>query len=302
MIAQNRSTLTALAAGIIVLHSAGCDRRVTVDPAPVPTAVAKLRTQLEAGASGVVDGDDGAALVEPTGFATLRGRFTIQGTPPNNPKLKPNRDQQTCAPGGRPVFREELIVTPRESGGGIANVLLFADRVPAEWVHETAQPGNTDEVIFDQKQCIFLNRMTAIQYTQPLRILNSDPVGHNTKVGTTGFDQTIPSGGSAVFQAQGSENRPQEVSCAIHPWMNAWLITRENGYFAVSDQDGMFEIPYLPAGVELTFRVWQEKSKNVQSVTVGGQSESWSKGKFTRTMVPDETVEMDVVIDAAIFE
>ena len=62
------------------------------------------------------------------------------------------------------------------------------------------------------------------------------------------------------------------------------MIIRKNGYFAVTTEDGSFEIPNLPAGVELEFRAWQEKTKFVQDVTVNGEATKWSKGRFRLTL------------------
>ena len=157
-------------------------------------------------------------------------------------------------------------------------------------------------VVFDQKECVFLTRLTAMQATQRLKILNSDPVGHNTKLeprANSMFDRTIVAGGSDFDQPQAEEREPFSVSCAIHPWMKAWVITRSNSYFAVTGPDGSFEIPNLPAGVELEFRTWHEKSKFVQNVSVNGSKEKWSKGKFSRTLQDGETLELSVAVDAA---
>ena len=80
------------------------------------------------------------------------------------------------------------------------------------------------------------------------------------------------------------------------------MLTRDNGYFAVTGADGSFEIPNLPTGVELGFRVWQEKLGAVQKITLNGQSTTWSKGRLSITLEADGETNLDVQLDASLFQ
>jgi hypothetical protein len=84
--------------------------------------------------------------------------------------------------------------------------------------------------------------------------------------------------------------------------MKAWFINRDNGYFAVTEPDGSFTIPNLPAGVPLEFRVWQEALGAVKDVTVDGKATTWPKGKLTLTLEPDSETDMSVTINATSFK
>lgn len=252
--------------------------------------------------SGFVGATDAGGAAEssqqPTGYATLRGVFKLQGTAPPNTVLKVDKDMAVCAPGGAQVRGQELIVDPVSSG--IANIVIYADKMPTGWIHQTAV-GSEDEVIFDQKQCIFLSRVLGMQTTQTLKILNSDPVGHNTNL--KGFNQTIPANGAAEYKPLSEEREPMRVVCSIHPWMLSWLLPRKNGYFAVTAADGTFEIANLPAGVDLNFRVWQEKVRFVQKVTLNSQVTKLSKGRLPFQLDPtDESKnQIEVMIDVTEF-
>jgi hypothetical protein len=140
--------------------------------------------------------------------------------------------------------------------------------------------------------------------SQPIRIKNSDPVGHNTSLKpkkNPAYDQTIPSNAAGLYQPKAEEDQPFPVACAIHPWMKAYMITRKNSYFAVTKPDGSFEIPNLPAGVELEFRVWQERTNFMQEVTVNGASEKWAKGRFKRTLAAGEKMNLEVQVPGSLF-
>ena len=274
---------------LVLLSLVGCGRSLSNGPKVDDQHVDEIRVSLVgAGGPATAGGSGAASGPEPTGWATFKGKFTLAGEAPPRQPLKVDKETDVCAPGGRPVYSEELVV---DSSGGIKDVVIYVtSKLPEDepWTHPSMKPGTlTEPVIFDQKECIFLTHMVAMRTSQPLQILNSDPIGHNTNLSpgkNSGFNQIIPAGGKMNYQPTSEENAPFSAVCSIHPWMGSYILIRNNGYFAVTAPDGTFEIPNLPAGVELEFRVWQEKTKFVQSVSVDGAAESWSKGKFIRTL------------------
>ena len=296
--------VVAVLFAIITLTSCG---RKPMPESPVKDATqdsssSRSRDASDAGARRDGRKDDEATADNPTGFATLSGAFKLVGEAPPNPILPISKDQHVCAPGGMEVRAQQLVVGP---DAGIANILIYADRVPATWVHDSAKPGKTDEVIFDQKKCVFLSHVLAMQASQTLKILNSDRVGHNTKFeprNSSPFNQIIPVNGSASYQPAGEEREPFAVSCNVHPWMRAWIITRETSYFSITDEEGKFEVPNLPSGVPLRFRVWHEKARFRGAVTVNGKAEKWVRRRFTLTLNPDENRQLNVEVDALEFQ
>ncbi|MCP4193246.1 MAG: hypothetical protein GY768_21760 [Planctomycetaceae bacterium] len=281
----------------VVACALGCSNQLDLPQARQPNGETVLKIQDGFEVGEVAKSTDTTNVSSPTGFATLRGTFKLEGNPPTLPVMNVDKDTNICAPGGETVYDQDFVFDP--STQGIANIVVYAEKVPEEWIHESAKAGKTNEVKFDQKQCIFLTRMVAIQTTQKLRALNSDPVGHNLKVAS--FNQTIPSGGYAVYQPLKQERSPVEMNCSIHPWMRAWMITRDNSYFAVTKADGSFEIPNLPAGVKLQFKVWQERSKFVTEATVNDEKSKWSKGRMSITLQPGQDKNLDVVLDSSLF-
>ncbi len=271
------------------------------------TRAMAIRSHLGAGTNAEAAGDATMSGPEPTGWVSLTGRFTIQGDAPKPMALNVDKDVTVCAPGGRKVFGEELVVS---KDGGIKNVVIYlSSDLPAEepWTHPDAAPGNTEPVEFDQKECVFLSHVLAVQTSQTLKILNSDAIGHNAKLSPKDnppFNQIIPANASVDYSFTAQEASPFPVACSIHPWMNAAILVRDNGYFAVTAEDGTFEIPKLPAGIELEFRVWQEKSKFLSDVAVNGQSATWKKGRFTINLDPQDEGKnvLDVSIDANVFK
>lgn len=244
-----------------------------------------------------------AAASTGTGWATVRGRFVYDGTPPQMPPYNVDRDDAVCKPGGRAPLQQTLLVD--SATGGIKNIAVYLRK--ASRVHESAQPSS-EAVEFDQKTCVFLSHVMPVTVGQTIQIMNSDPVGHNTKISGSKntFNQSIPAHESIAYVPRREEAMPAPVNCSIHPWMSAYLLPRENGYFAVTAADGSFEIANVPAGEELEFQVWHESAATATGGLVVDTPEArqlgWSsKGRFSITLQPDEVKEIDLTVPAAAF-
>ena len=292
--------------GIFVIAIMGCGgSHIPPDISANMASALSIREQLAVAGGGSAAED--VVLAEPTGFATLRGTFKLNGPAPDNPTLAVTKDLNVCMPSGTPV--KDQIVTVG-ANGGLANVLIFADAVPDQWCHET-MIGSSDTVEFDQKACLFLNRIFPMQTTQTLRILNSDPVGHNAAMNpgkNLPYNPNIAGGGSATYPPGGGELKeeksPFSVACAAHPWMKSHMIFRKNGYFAVTGEDGTFEIPNLPAGVDVKLVVWHEATRFVpgKEVSAGDLAQGWNKrGAFTVNLPADSDNDLQVSVNSSAF-
>jgi hypothetical protein len=285
----------------------GCARRLQPAARVETSNVSSLRSAL--GGSAVEAAPSAAAAAEPTGWATIKGTFKIDGTPPPRAPLTVDKDQSVCAPGGKQVLSEALVVDSASSG--IKDVVVYLTN-PAKfpvgdpkWEHADYAASREATLEFDQKNCVFLSHLFAMRSKQKLKILNSDPVGHNTNISGGGkagaTNANIPSSAYSMYEPGGESPEPFGVACNIHPWMSARILVRDSPYFAVTKPDGSFEIANVPAGVPLEFRVWQETTKFLQDVTVNGKPEKWSKGRLKVTLQPDEQKQLDVVVAATVF-
>lgn len=299
-----------LVCGALVV--AGCARPVAENPHVVASNVSSLKQAFGAGAA--AEGPAAtAAAAEPTGWSTFKGKFVLAGAAPVRSPLKVDKDQSVCAPGGKTVLDEELVV---DASGGIKDVAIFlTTKLPAnnpKWEHPdlAAQATAVNEVPFDQKNCIFLSHLYIMRSTQTLVIKNSDEVGHNTSINPSAGSKAasanvlLPALAETTYKPVGESSVPNQVSCSIHPWMSALLLTRNNPYYAVSAADGSFEIKNVPAGVELEFAVWQQKAGSLTKVTVqegsgAAAEQAWKRGRFKRTLTADQPLEMIVTLDAA---
>ena len=93
-----------IALALLATLVAGCGRHPPLADAERPELnnVVALRSALGGGAAEIAT-TAAAPAAEPTGWATLKGRFAIEGTPPPRQPLTVDKDQAVCAPGGKVV-------------------------------------------------------------------------------------------------------------------------------------------------------------------------------------------------------
>jgi uncharacterized lipoprotein NlpE involved in copper resistance len=284
---------------LVVFVLVGCNRREDLGPVANISASERIREALASGSEG---GAENAVVATGTGWGTLKGKFLYEGEPPQMQPYNVNKDMEACTVNGQAPLQESLLVDSATKG--IANIAVFVRS--ASRVHESAQGGEGEE-LFDQKVCVFLTHVFPLRLGTTILIKNSDPVGHNTNIeGKNSFNQTIPANASIAFKPQKEEAVPVSVRCSIHPWMLAYFLPRENGYVAVTTEDGSFEIPNLPAGEELEFQVWHESAagpgKSLVLTTPEAKELKWSnKGRFKVKLVEDEVREVNLTVPAAAF-
>ncbi len=278
---------------------AGCERRVTLDPAVNfdDPEVAKIVTAIREGGAGSGSDAAGEAAVTGTGWGGLKGRFLFEGAAPAIGRVSTGgKDADMC---GDSVPDLSLVVDP--ASNGISNVVVFARKVSRVKNPETP----TEEALFDQKACLFLTHVLTARTGQPVKILNSDPKAHNTAgspPGDANFNPQLPGGGSTTVTFKKSQNAPFPVTCSIHPWMKGFMFPRADGYVAVSGADGSFEMKDLPAGENIEFMVWHER--------VGGGSggglvakSGWNGGRFKLTIPADGVEDLgDIKVPESAFK
>jgi hypothetical protein len=185
------------------------------------------------------------------------------------------------------LFDRSLLVDPASKG--LANVVVFARKTT-----RVKNPVSDTPLVFDQKNCEFLSPVFAARVGQPVDVRNSDPIGHNTNIAGSSFNQLIPAGAGTVYKPDSETGMPTMVTCNIHPWMKAYCVFRKDGYVAVTAADGTFTIADLPAGEMLEFQVWHERSSGPSGAVGLPKPElKWTpKGRFQIRLEADEVKDL----------
>jgi hypothetical protein len=255
------------------------------EPKPAPVAAAKTLP------------DFLKNLPEASGWGGLKARFVFDGTAPSPTPIVVTKDQEFCGKFG--LVDESLVVNPENHGikNVVASLYRGTDKSPIP-IHESHLSHALDDVLLDNDKCRFEPRVALLWTTQNLVIKNSDAVGHNTKIeviSNPAINDIVPAGGLLSRQFPQAERSPAApVACSIHPWMNAWLVVRDNPYFAVSNKDGELEIENLPAG-EWTIQFWHEKPGYVSDVKVAGKKTEWKRGRLDVKIEDGKVVDLGEV-------
>ncbi|MGQ9504660.1 MAG: hypothetical protein ACUVQG_07170 [Thermogutta sp.] len=194
----------------------------------------------------------------------LRGRFVYVGTPPERKKLKVDKDVDCC--GKYDIRDESLIVGPEH---GLANVFVYV-RTRGIPVPDGLAERVPKRVTLDNHECIFKPHCMAIWYpVQEFYIVNSDPIAQNVAFNPLGdlpaniiFAPAPGSNTDAVWRFRRSQTEPVLIVCNYHPWESAYVLPRDNPFFAISDFSGSFVIYDLPPG-EWEFQIWHERVRQL---------------------------------------
>ncbi|MFM8708512.1 MAG: hypothetical protein ACKOHK_10645 [Planctomycetia bacterium] len=281
---MNRVFATIILGGAAACVGCGSGR-VSV-PGPDAEAAGRIRATLVSASSGSSAGA-GEAAATGTGWGTLKGRFSFAGSPSQPKALVVDKDTEVCSMGGMKLLDRSLLVDA--SSNGLANVVLFARKTSRV---KNAVPETP--LVFDQKNCEFLSPVFAARVGQPVDVKNSDPIGHNTNIAGSSFNQLIPAGQGTLYKPDAETGMPTMVTCNIHPWMKAYAVFRKDGYVAVSGKDGSFVIPDLPAGETIEFQVWHERSSGPNGALGIDKPElKWTpKGRFQIRLEADEVKDL----------
>jgi plastocyanin len=227
------------------------------------------------------------------GWGSLTGRFVFDGTAPAPAPILVTKDVEYC---GKQKLVSEAVVVGKDGALMNVAVLLQADAGASVPVHESYAEAFKTPVVLDNKNCRFEPHVAVVRVGQPLLLKNSDAVGHNSKLDSfanPGINPIIPAGAEVEHKFAAAERFPVNVSCAIHPWMNAQVYVSDHPYMAVTGPDGRFEIKNLPAGT-WTF-MFRHETGYVQDVKWNGVQKSWTKGRVELDIKPNAATDIGEV-------
>jgi plastocyanin len=145
-----------------------------------------------------------------------------------------------------------------------ADAVIYVEKTPG-----TSFPVPKEHAKINQKNLKFNPHVLPILVGTTVDFLNSDDVLHNVFSPDACSEKmnlgTWPKGEirSFTFKQPGCT---ATMLCNVHPEMQAYVLALETPYYAVSSENGIYEIKNVPAG-KYTLKIWHEKLK-AQTVSV----------------------------------
>ncbi len=198
--------------------------------------------------------------IDPSTAATLTGSVKFTGAAPKPIAIDMSAD---------PACRGQNVAQPiAANNGNLANVFVYVKEglVDSGWTYAGPQ------VEIFQQGCKYVPHVVGIMAGQTVRIINTDDTMHNI--------HPMPQHNHEWNAAQMSHGEPLvkkfdnpelmiPVKCNQHPWMKMYINVASSPFFAVTREDGKFDIAGLPPGTYTVAAVHESLGEQTQQITIG---------------------------------
>ncbi len=223
--------------------------------------------------------------------ATITGKVAMSGSVPENPKINMDADPVCKSLHSGDVRTEKVVVNSNQT---LRHVFVYVKEGfsgPAETPKAAA--------VLDQKGCMYEPHVLGMQTGQPLSILNSDATLHNVHAlgqKNPEFNLGMPIQGMKLEKTFFNPEVMLKFKCDVHPWMNAYVGVLPHSFFAVTGEEGSFEVSGLPAG-EYTLEAWHETyGTKSQKIKVAEGDTKTADFEFSPSQIADEATGVSIKV------
>lgn len=201
---------------------------------------------------------------------SVTGKVAFSGTAPEPKKVDTAADPY-CA--SKDVTTEEWAV----KDGKVANTFVYikdGQTADGTKIGDYTFDVPSSAAVLDQNGCHYKPHVLGMMANQKLSVTNSDQTTHNVHPQpskNTEWNQSQSAGAPPIEKTFSRPETLVPVKCNQHPWMKSYIGVLKHPFFAVSKEDGSYEIKGVPAGT-YTVAAWHEGpgqgSEKTMSVTV----------------------------------
>ena len=191
---------------------------------------------------------------------TISGKITYNGKAPAPKKITITKDPKVCG-----TSREEDAMLVG-AGGGVKNVVVYlADIKTGKKMDGDMKP------VLNQKGCHYEPQVQVVPLHAVLQVKSSDPILHNVHsflAGSTVINFAMPPQPGLVLTKKLDKAGGEQLKCDVHNFMTGGVFVATNPYYAITGDDGSFEIKDVPAG-SYTIATWHQTAGPLsQPITV----------------------------------
>jgi plastocyanin len=191
--------------------------------------------------------------------ATVSGSVKLDGAAPKAAKIDMSQDA-AC----KGANQAENIVA---DGSKLANVFVYVK----EGLGNRSFDVPKESVVINQEGCRYHPHVLGVMAGQNVEIKNDDATTHNihpTPKDNREWNESQPPKAAPIEKSFAREEILLPVKCNQHPWMKMYVNVVKTPFYAVTGDDGKYEIKGLPPG-DYTIAFVQEKlGEQDQKVTL----------------------------------
>lgn len=217
--------------------------------------------------------------VDPATAATITGVIRFDGAAPKREKIDMSQDPG-CTVGSSPNFSEGYVT----KAGKLANVFVYIK----EGLEGKTFAVPSAAVGLDQNGCRYVPHVLGVMAGQKLHITNSDSAMHNVHPKPVNNESWNVSQMPKSEPIERSFPKPElmlKIMCNQHPWMRAYVSVTTHPFFAVSKDDGSFEIKGLPPGEYTLAAVHERMGEKTIKIRVGPKESAAAEFKYAQSDV-----------------
>jgi plastocyanin len=211
-------------------------------------------------------------VIDPATAGTITGAVSFP-SPTTFPRAL-DMSQDPACPGG--VQTSETLMV---KSGKLANVFVYVK----EGLPAGPFPVPVEPAVLDQKGCRYIPHVLGIMAGQKLQVLNDDNAQHNVHPmprANSSWNESQAPHGSPLVKTFSKPELMMAVQCNQHPWMKMYLNVMTHPYFAVSGDDGSFEIRNLPPGEYTLAAVHEKLGEQTVKIRVGPREKVTAQFSF----------------------